>query len=118
MVSADWSGLSGAPAAEIAATDLAASWRDGPSGLTVTQHLIGNQQVNVNGDTASASAYVHAAHRLAADYAGQVWVVAGRYDYQLIRIEARWLINAAAFKPAWGWGNQHVMDAAGRAEKQ
>ena len=118
VVTADWSELSGAPAEQIPAADLVASWRAGLSGLTATQHLLGNQHVDVDGDSATATAYVHAAHRLASGLAGQVWVVAGQYDYRLTRTENGWRINAATFHPAWGWGNQHVMTTAANLVEQ
>lgn len=57
-VRADWSALSGGPAAEIAAVDLVAGWRAGLGGLTATQHLIANQDVTIQGDHATACAYV------------------------------------------------------------
>ena len=111
-VRADWSELSGAAAADVPAADLVDSWRRGLSGLTATQHLLGNHDVTVDGDTATATAYVHAAHRLATAFADPVWVVAGSYDYRLTRTEQGWRIAAVTFHPAWGRGNQQVMAAA------
>lgn len=112
---ADWSALSGVPAADVPARDLVQAWHNGLSGLTCTQHLLGNQDVTVDGNQARASAYVHAAHRLASAYAGPVWVVAGSYTYDLVRTPDSWRITAVTFRPTWGWGNQQVMTAAAAA---
>jgi hypothetical protein len=76
-VTADWSALSGVPAAEVPAAELVDGWRAGLSGLTATQHLLGNQQIDLAGDTATATAY-----------AAPVWVVAGSYTYELTRVTA------------------------------
>src|SRR5436190_1111023 len=55
-VTADWSALSGIPAAEVAAAELVDGWRAGLAGLTATQHLLGNQQIDLAGETARATA--------------------------------------------------------------
>jgi hypothetical protein len=115
-VRADWSALSGVPAADVHPSELVDGWRQGLSGLEATHHLIANQQVEVDGDSAHARAYVHAAHRLANAQGDPLWVVAGHYEHRLVRLDAGWRIAAATFRPTWGWGNQQVMVlAAGRA---
>jgi hypothetical protein len=111
-VRADWSELSGQPAAEIAAGELVAGWRAGLSGLSATQHLLGNQDVEIDGDRATAIAYVHAAHRLATTFADSVWIVAGSYRYDLQRTPDGWRISTATFHPMWGLGNQQLMTLA------
>lgn len=111
-VQADWSALSGVPAAEVTAAELVAGWRSGLGGLTATHHLLGNEDISIDGDRAAASAHVHAAHRLATPYADDLWVVAGSYTWQLVRTEAGWRIAAARFQPIWGRGNQQVLAAA------
>jgi hypothetical protein len=108
-VRADWSALSGVPAADLRPSELVAGWRQGLSGLEATHHLIANQRVALDGDAATACAYVHAAHRLADAHGDPLWVIAGQYEHRLVRTEAGWRIAAAMFRPTWGWGNQQLM---------
>jgi hypothetical protein len=84
-VRADGSELSGQPAADVPAADLLDAWRAGLSGLSGPQHLLGNQDVLVDGDRATATAYVHAAHRLTTTFADSVWAAAGSHQYELQR---------------------------------
>ncbi len=110
-VRADWSELSGVAAAEVSPEDLVAGWRQGLSGLDATHHLIANHEIEIDDDDrrASARAYVHAAHRLANAHGDPVWIIAGRYEHELVRTEAGWRIAVATFHPVWGAGNQQVM---------
>jgi ketosteroid isomerase-like protein len=57
-----------------------------------TQHLIGNQEISIDGDTAHMRSYVQATHVLAADEATLVilWAV---YDDQLVRTAEGWKIR-------------------------
>lgn len=112
-VFADWSELTSEPAGEVTAEALIDGWRRTLTGLTAIQHILGNVLVNVTSETdAHASAYVHAAQRLDANFASSLWIVAGTYDFHLVRHDAHWLISAATYQPAWGWGNRQIMDLA------
>ncbi|WP_268238576.1 nuclear transport factor 2 family protein [Microbacterium murale] len=112
-VRADWSKLTSEPAGEVTVEALVDGWRRTLTGLTAIQHILGNILVTVTSETdADASAYVHAAQRLDADFASSLWIVAGTYDFHLVRHGGRWLISAATYRPAWGWGNRQIMDLA------
>lgn len=60
--------------------------------FTRTQHLLGNQEVTINGDSAHLRTYVQATHVLAADESKLV-ILWGIYDDKLIRTPEGWKIT-------------------------
>jgi hypothetical protein len=116
-VRADWSELSGVPAADLRPTELVKGWRQALSGLDATHHLIANHEIEItaDGSRATARAYVHAAHRLANAYGDSVWIIAGRYEHRLGHTDAGWRIAAATVHPLWGAGNRQVRTLASDA---
>jgi 3-phenylpropionate/cinnamic acid dioxygenase small subunit len=66
--------------------------------LESTQHLIGNIDVKIDGDTAICISYVQAMH-----YAddGDRWVTGGRYDDELVRTADGWRISKRDFTRQW-----------------
>jgi 3-phenylpropionate/cinnamic acid dioxygenase small subunit len=58
-----------------------------------TQHLLGNVQIDVQGDQATASCYLQAIHVGLGDFAGQVNTVWGEYRDQLVKTAAGWRIS-------------------------
>ncbi len=58
-----------------------------------TQHLLGNIQVDIQGDRATASCYLQAIHVGLGDYSDQVYTVWGEYRDQLVKTEAGWRIS-------------------------
>ena len=58
-----------------------------------TQHLLGNVQVEVRGDQASARCYLQAIHVGLGDFSDQVFTVWGEYRDRLLKTPAGWRIN-------------------------
>lgn len=58
-----------------------------------TQHLLGNFQINVQGDRATASCYLQAIHEGLGDYSGQLLTVWGEYRDELQRTGDSWRIS-------------------------
>ena len=58
-----------------------------------TQHLLGNIQIDVQGERATASCYLQAIHVGLGEYSDQVYTVWGEYRDQLVKTAAGWRIS-------------------------
>ena len=77
--------------------------------LDDSQHIIANHEVHVDGDRATSRCYLHAQHvRRAAD-GGPNFVVAGRYEDELVRTPAGWRIARRVLTSMWTEGNTAVV---------
>jgi ketosteroid isomerase-like protein len=77
--------------------------------LTQTQHLIGNVEVVVDGDTATAHCYLQAQHVRTGAEGGDLFVIAGRYSDELVRTPDGWRIARRALASWWTAGNPAVV---------
>ncbi len=93
---------------------------DGPDGivarargalepLDASQHLIGSQLVEVDGDEASMVAYFQAQHVRAAAEDGPLYTIAGSYRDRLRRTASGWQIYERVQAYAWKSGNPAVI---------
>ena len=60
--------------------------------LDASQHIVSNQQVTIDGDTATCRCYLHA--RTPFVDGGDNFIIAGRYDDELVRTPDGWRINS------------------------
>ena len=67
--------------------------------LGPTLHQVSTHQVRVDDATASASAYLHAV--LVDPDGGGAMSIFGRYDDELVRSHAGWVIRQRRFTPVW-----------------
>jgi 3-phenylpropionate/cinnamic acid dioxygenase small subunit len=58
-----------------------------------TQHLLGNMEMALQGDRATASCYLQAIHVGLGEYSDQVYTVWGEYRDQLVKTAAGWRIS-------------------------
>jgi hypothetical protein len=87
--------------------------RNAISGLDATQHSMSNIIVAVDGDSATANCYLHAAHFLVNHRTGSnTWIVGGTYRYDLVRTPAGWRISHLVFNATWTDGNVGIMAAS------
>lgn len=77
--------------------------------LECTQHLIGNVLATVSGDTARCSCYFHAQHVRSGTPGGDLYVIAGRYDDELVRTTDGWRIAERVQTYLWRAGNRAVI---------
>lgn len=94
---------------ELLSTDKQGSWRKTMDGLESTQHLITNVLVELDGDSARATANVVGVHRLTNPHGSPLWTVGGTYDFRLVRTEKGWLIRSITQHLTWVEGNQQVL---------
>ena len=108
-VRVDYTSLFGGEVQKLKSTDLIAGWKSVLPGFTSTQHLLGNHQVTVDGDSARALAYVRAHHFLPNKTGSDTWVVGGYYNYELKRDGERWRITSMKLNVMYTEGNQHIL---------
>lgn len=77
--------------------------------LDATQHLIGNVQVQVQGDTATAQCYLISQHIRAGEPGGEEYVIGGRYVDELVRTPEGWRITYRQLHRMWTSGNREVV---------
>lgn len=79
--------------------------------LDVSQHLLGNHHVEIDGDRARSECYLHAQHVRTALAPADKFVVAGTYVDTLHRRDDGWRIGRRRLEIAWTDGNPAVLDA-------
>jgi ketosteroid isomerase-like protein len=77
--------------------------------LDATQHLVGNHQVRVDGDTATHRCQLHSQHVKAGTPGGELYVVGGYYDDRLARGPHGWRIVHRVMQQTWVEGNPAVI---------
>jgi ketosteroid isomerase-like protein len=78
--------------------------------LDHSQHLIGNVEVAVDGDAATASSYLQAQHVRAGAPGGENFIIAGRYVDELARTDEGWRISRRRLERWWDEGNPAVVN--------
>jgi len=76
--------------------------------LDESQHLVGNHEVNVDGDTATHRCYLQAQHVRNDAEGGINFIVAGRYEDQFVRTDVGWRISHRRLVTMWTEGNPKV----------
>jgi hypothetical protein len=83
--------------------------------LDDSQHLVGNHEVFVDGDTATHRCYLQAQHVRHGVDGGPNFIVAGRYEDGFVRTDVGWRIAHRRLVTMWTEGNVAVVDRKGRA---
>ena len=86
--------------------------------LDVSHHLVGSHIVEVDGDQASHRCYLQAQHVLKGTEGGDLWMVAGTYEDQLVRTPDGWRIKQRILSRVWTEGNPNVAAPDLRPEQQ
>jgi hypothetical protein len=77
---------------------------DGFAGRVVTTHQVTNPRVEIIGDTAALTALVEAQHLLTAD-PGTFALLKNRYDVEVVRDGARWVMTRVRIDNVWLTGD-------------
>lgn len=109
-VAVDYASLFGGSAEQCAADDLLTRWRGLLPGFDATQHLLGPIAVtHADGDRSTMEFNVRAYHKLGSD----VWLVAGRYELNLIRDgDTGWLIAGITLHVLYQDGDTRLVSLA------
>lgn len=76
--------------------------------LDASHHLVGSHHVVVDGDTAAHKCYLQGQHLLRGTEGGDLWLVAGTYEDQLVRTPEGWRIKQRVLTRVWTEGNPNV----------
>lgn len=77
--------------------------------LDRTQHLVGNHQVRIDGDTATHRCQLQSQHVREGVEGGANYIVGGYYDDRLVRTPDGWRISHRVMQQTWGEGNPAVI---------
>ncbi len=80
--------------------------------LDATQHTVSNHMIDVDGDRATSRAYLHSQHVRAGVEGGELYVIAGRYEDELVRTPEGWRIQFRRLVTVWSEGNLDVIRTA------
>jgi ketosteroid isomerase-like protein len=89
---------------------IAARISAGVARLDLTQHLVGNHVVTVDGDEAVHSSYFQAQHVRVGLPDGEHFLSGGRYDDHLRRTSEGWLLTQRVLRRLWRQGNRGVFE--------
>jgi hypothetical protein len=77
--------------------------------LDHTQHLVGNHQVTVDGDTGTHRCHLQSQHVLARTEGGDNYIVGGYYEDRVVRTPDGWRIAHRLMQQTWTEGNPAVV---------
>lgn len=83
--------------------------RDAIEPLDATQHTVTNHMITLRGDTASSRCYLHSQHVRRSVDGPPLYVVAGRYEDELVRTPDGWRISSRRLVRTWWEGNVDVV---------
>ncbi|MFJ5261684.1 nuclear transport factor 2 family protein [Streptomyces sp. NPDC088387] len=116
-VTLDYTSLNGGEPAVVTGKGLVGAWSGLLGKFDTTQHLLTNYLVDVDGDTAVATAMFQATHRMPNDHGGPLWTLGGKYRFDLVRTAAEgWQISAIVMTATWADGNQQLLTRAAQAQ--
>ncbi len=77
--------------------------------LDDSQHMVSTHQISVDGDRATSRCYLHAQHVRHGAVGGSNYIVAGRYEDNLVRTTEGWRIADRSLIVMWTEGNVEVV---------
>ena len=115
-VTVDYTSLFPGEVQNISSEQLMTQWQSTLPGFDATQHMITNHQITVNGDEATAVAYVRATHKLG----NEMWValkdtashMGGYYVDELVRTDEGWKLKAIQYNALYESGNRSLIEKA------
>lgn len=86
-------------------------------GLDATQHLTANHVHQIDGDTATLTAYLQALHRLDTARSDPEYTVGRYYTCEMVRTNDGWRMRRNTLKVTWHRGNRDILRQAQRRLK-
>ncbi|QUR68933.1 nuclear transport factor 2 family protein [Mycobacterium spongiae] len=95
---ADFSALTGEPATSATPGEFTRQWRKILSSYDASQHQIGNQIVDIDGENAEFNCYVTTSHfRVNGTEGGTLESIVGSYRFSLVRTGDGWKLSGVVF---------------------
>ncbi|MEM1362789.1 MAG: nuclear transport factor 2 family protein [Pseudomonadota bacterium] len=108
-VTTDYSSLWGGEPTAQPAAELVAGWAGFLPGFDVTHHMVTNHAVTGIEETeAQAEADFTATHRIG----DGLWVLGGRYSYDLVYTGERWVVSSLTMTALWETGDRGLVSVA------
>ncbi|MCT4657259.1 MAG: nuclear transport factor 2 family protein [Cohaesibacter sp.] len=108
-VETDYTSLWGGKSVSQSADELVKTWSGFLPGFDITHHMVTNHTVkSVVGNKAWAEADFIATHRIDQDF----WTLGGRYSYELVKSDGRWLVSALTMTSLWETGDRGLVGRA------
>lgn len=108
-VTLDMTSMTGGEPLRLTPAEVAAGWRDGLAPIDSVHHQVGNFQIAVDGDSATASCYGTAFHhREKISTPSKTRTFVGSYDLHLSRTSAGWRIDLFRFVLKFIDGNREL----------
>lgn len=108
LVHFDMTSLAGGSPQNLTPAKITDDWQTGLQALEHIHHQVGNLQIAVNGDTATAFCYGIALHYRTTASGANVRRFVGSYDFTLQRTGPRWQISSLRFNAKFVDGNVHL----------
>ncbi|MEM7168627.1 MAG: nuclear transport factor 2 family protein [Pseudomonadota bacterium] len=109
-VTSDYSSLWGGEPVTQTADELVAAWAGFLPGFDTTHHMVTNHTItSMTGTSATAEADFTATHRLD----DGLWVLGGRYTYDLEKHNDRWVVSSMTMTALWETGDRGLVAIAG-----
>ena len=96
----------------VAADDWVAGMKPLFGGLAVTQHMMSNPLVELEGDSAQITMYVRAHHVFDPQDPDSYYTVGGYYRNRLVRERGNWKLVRVNLNVTWRLGHPEIMEAA------
>lgn len=78
--------------------------------LDFSHHMVSNHVVEVEGDKAKCKCYFQAQHVRTSTPEGVNFLIAGKYEDELIRVNKEWKIASRVLTKIWTEGNEKVVN--------
>lgn len=106
QVKFDYTSLNGGEPTTLAAATQVQQWADFFSKtFKNTQHLVGSHAVTLNGNTATCIAHCQA-HHTYLNSSKTAWLLAGTYDYELVKSSNGWKVQTMKMTALWETGDR------------
>jgi hypothetical protein len=104
----DYTSLWGGQPNTMTPAELMTSWRGIVPGFDATWHQLGPVKAQINGNKASAGAFVDGRHWLG----NKLWRPVGNYEWDLEKLDGQWKVTRMAFKMTQEIGDRSVATQA------
>jgi hypothetical protein len=111
VVVLDMTSVVGGKAEETTPEAIVEAWRQSLGHLKAVHHQVGNYEVQVHGDEASASCYGIASHFLPNESGENTRSFVGTYDVRLRKVDGIWRVDRFRFDLKYVMGNPNLESA-------
>lgn len=116
QVRLDYTSLAGGEPVTLSPEQITSAWAQVLPGFSSTHHQIGNFDISIDGNTASAHFHGLALHYLPHPE-GDYWLAGGTYDLTLSKTSGHWLVEGMTFNLREQSGNLNLPAAAAESLK-